>query len=268
LPTVTLATALALATSCGGAAMAPFRVCADPSNLPFSNQAREGFENKLAEIVAAELHTTVEYTWWAQRRGFVRNTLGAGRCDAIMGVPVGFDPTIQTRPYYRSTYVFVTRPARHLEVHSFDDRVLRDVRVGVHTAGDDNGNVPPAVALARRGIIQNVVGYSLYGDYATPNPPARLVEAVTRGDVDVAIVWGPLGGYFGTQQAEPLTLTPVQPQADGPAAPFVFEIAVGVRRGNTALRDRLNEVLEVRVAEIERLLAEFHIPLADAPPVH
>jgi mxaJ protein len=255
-----VAAGLTLVGGCARAQPAAFRVCADPNNLPFSNEAREGFENRLAEFVADELHMTVEYTWWAQRRGFVRNTLGAGTCDAVMGVPAGFDPTLQTRPYYRSSYVFVTQATRHLDVRSFDDDALRQLRVGVHTAGDDYGTLPPGHALARRGIIQNVVGYSLYGDYATPNPPARLVEAVATGEVDVAVVWGPFGGYFAQTQPRPLAVTPVMPEQDDPATPFAFDIAIGVRRGNNELRDRLNTVLERRREDIDRLLASYHVP--------
>ena len=256
---------VALAAVACTRAQPALRVCADPNNLPFSNQAGEGFENKLAALVAAEMKTTVEYTWWAQRRGFVRNTLGAGACDVIMGVPNHFDPTLTTRPYYRSSYVFVTRRASHLAIQSFDDEALRRLRIGIHVAGDDYGNVPPALALASRGIIRNVVGYSLYGDYATPNPPARLVEAVQRGDVDVAVVWGPLAGYFAKAQTEPLDLRPVAPASDGPAVPFVFEIAMGVRKSDRALRDRLNAIIERRQRDIDALLAEYGVPAADPP---
>jgi mxaJ protein len=260
---VLFAVGLTLAAGCGRGQPQPFRVCADPNNLPFSNEARQGFENRLAELVADELHTTVEYTWWAQRRGFVRHTLGAGACDAVMGVPARFEPTLQTRHYYRSSYVFVTRATRHLEVRSFDDDALRHLRVGVHTAGDDFGTLPPGHALARRNIVQNVVGYSLYGDYAAPNPPARLVEAVAAGEVDVAVVWGPFGGYFARQQPQPLTVTAVTPEQDDPATPFAFDIAIGVRRGNEELRDRLNVVLDRRREEINRLLDSYGIPRVD-----
>ena len=171
------------------------RVCADPNNLPFSNEREEGFENRLAELLARELGAErVEYTWWAQRRGFFRNTLNAGLCDVVMGVPSSVELAATTRPYYRSTYVFVTRADRGLDIRSLDDEALRRVRVGVSIIGDDYANAPPAHALAQRGIVGNVVGFSVYGDYAQPNPPARIVEAVAAGDVDVAVVWGPLAG--------------------------------------------------------------------------
>jgi mxaJ protein len=140
------------------------RICADPNNLPFSNQRLEGFENRLAELIARELHATVQYTWWAQRRGFFRNTLKAGACDVVLGVPHRFELALTTSPYYRSTYVFAYRKDRPLRVHSFDDPLLHQVKIGVQLIGDDYANTPPAHALASRNLIGNVVGYTVYGD--------------------------------------------------------------------------------------------------------
>jgi mxaJ protein len=239
------------------------RICADPNNLPFSNERREGFENKLAELVARELRASVVYTWWAQRRGFVRNTLNAGTCDVVMGVPMSFEPALATRPYYRSTYVFVVRRDSKVRVASFDDPVLRTLRVGVQLVGDDGANTPPAHALARRGIIANVRGYSVYGDYRKPNPPARIVDAVAAGEVDVAVVWGPLAGYFAPRQKVALEITPVSPQIDLPFLPFVFDISMGVRRGNDALRAELDGVLRRKRAAIDSILAAYHVPRTD-----
>ncbi len=170
------------------------RVCADPNNLPFSNSRREGFENRLADIVARDMDAKVSYTWWAQRRGFIRNTLNARECDVVMGVPSSFELALATVPYYRSTYVFVTRRDRALDIKSFDDPRLRTLRIGVHLAGDDGANTPPVHALSSRQIVGNLRGYMLAGDYTKPNPPARLIEAVIAGDVDVAVAWGPLAG--------------------------------------------------------------------------
>ncbi|HMH55230.1 MAG TPA: transporter substrate-binding domain-containing protein, partial [Gemmatimonadales bacterium] len=142
------------------------RVCADPNNLPFSNQRREGFENRLADLIAGELGDTVRYTWQPQRRGFLRNTLNANACDVVMGMPLGSDRVLTTRPYYRSSYVFVSRKDRHLRVRSLDDPVLRKLRIGVQLVGDDYANTPPVHALSRRGIVKNLVGYSVLGDYS------------------------------------------------------------------------------------------------------
>ena len=246
-----------------GPALGVLRVCADPNNLPFTNRHGDGFENRLASLIARDLGERVEYTWWAQRRGFVRNTLKAGSCDVIMGVPSGMDMVLRTAPYYRSTYVFVTRRDRRLTIHSFDDPVLHRLRVGVQLIGDDGANTPPAHALTRRGIVQNVKGYTVYGDYATVSPPARIIDAVARGEIDVAIAWGPMAGYWARRSAVALDVTPVQPQSDGPSLPFAFNIALGLRRTDTALRARLDTILVRRRSEIGRLLDDYGVPRVD-----
>jgi len=242
------------------AAPDPLRVCADPNNLPFSNRRLEGFENRLAELLAAELDTTLEYTWWPQRRGFLRNTLYAGKCDVVMGVPSGYELILATRPYYRSTYVFLSRAADGPAVESFDDPVLRRVRIGVHLIGDDGANPPPAHALAKRGIVDNVAGYTVYGDYARDNPPARLVEAVAAGQVDVAVLWGPFAGYFAPRQDVELEIQPVSPMIDLPGLPFFFDISMGVRRGDTELKARLDDVIHRRRDDIRGILDAYGVP--------
>jgi mxaJ protein len=240
------------------------RVCADPNNLPFSNERGEGFENKIAELIARDMSARVEYTWWAQRRGFFRSTLKAGLCDLVTGVPSGFEMALTTSPYYRSTYVFVYRKASGLDVRSFDDPVLRRVKIGVQMIGDDFSNAPPAHALANRHIIENVRGYTVYGDYSKPNPPADIIAAVARGEVDVAVAWGPLAGYFAPRQKASLALVPVSPQVDRPFLPFVYDIAMGVRRGDNAFRDEIEDVLERRRDEIERILDDYGVPRVGA----
>lgn len=157
------------------------RVCSDPNSLPQSNRAEEGYENRLAELVARDLGGGLEYAWRAQRRGFIREMLNAGRCDVVMGLSTGHDVASTTRPYDRSTYVFLVRADIGPHIESLDDRRLRTLRVGVHVIGDDYANTPGAHALGKRGIVDNVRGYSIFGDYGQPNPPARLVEAVAGG---------------------------------------------------------------------------------------
>ncbi|HET7604398.1 MAG TPA: substrate-binding domain-containing protein [Gemmatimonadales bacterium] len=237
------------------------RVCADPNNLPFSNAQREGFENRLAQLIADDFGVPVRYTWWPERRGFIRNTLKAGLCDVVLGVPEHLEMVSPTSPYYRSTYVFVTRTDRHLGVRSLDDTILGHLRIGVQVAGDDYSNPPAAEALAVRGLADHVVGYTLYGDYSRPNPPSALVSAVARGDVDLAIVWGPLAGYFARRERVPLTLTPVQPAMDGPARPFVFAIAAATRRSDSALHRRLEEALTRHHEDVDALLKRYGVPL-------
>jgi mxaJ protein len=246
-----------------GAAPAPrvLRVCADPNNLPFSNRAREGFENRLAALVAHELHATLRYTWWAQRRGFVRNTLGAGRCDLVMGLPSSDDRVLTTRPYYSSTYVFLSRRAAGPPIASLDDPRLRQLRIGLHFIGDDYHNTPAAEALARRGLVTNLVGYSIHGDYSRPNPPARLVEAVARGEVDVAVVWGPFAGYFGPRTGVPLVSSPVTPAMDGPGTPFVFAISAGVRKADTTLAREVDAALRRTRPQVTAVLNRYGVPV-------
>ncbi len=200
---------------------------------------------------------TVAYTWWAQRRGFVRNTLSAQSCDVIIGVPAGYDPVLTTKPYYRSTYAFVWRADRALGIRSFDDPRLKTMRVGVPVVGDDYAATPPAEALLRRGIVQNVVGFSVYGDYREPNPPARLIDAVANGDIDVAIAWGPLAGYFA--RGTDLEVVPIDPDAE-PEVRLAFAIAMGVRRSDKALRDTLDGILVRRRPEIEAILDRYGVP--------
>lgn len=237
------------------------RVCADPNNLPFSNQAGEGFENQIVELLAKDLGARVEYTWWAQRRGYARNTVAARDCDLWPGVAAGIETLETTRPYYRSTYVFVTRADRNLAIRSFDDPRLRTLRIGVQMIGDDANNPPPAHALAARGIVNNVRGYMLYGDYSRPNPPAEIVDAVARGEVDVALVWGPLAGYFAARAPVKLTLTPVAAPADGPW-PMRFDISMGVRHGDHVMKDRIETLIERERPAIDATLDQFNVPRA------
>jgi mxaJ protein len=241
------------------------RVCADPNNMPFSNRAGEGFENKLADLVARDLKSKVRYTWFAQRRGFIRNTLNAHECDVVMGVPSSFDLAFTSRPYYRSTYVFITRKNGNVHVKTLDDPILRSVRVGVQLIGDDGANTPPAHALAARGIFKNVRGYPLYGDYTKPHPPSAIVDAVRRGDVDVAIAWGPMAAFFARSSDPPLEIVPVSPQIDLPFLPHVFDISMAVRRDDKPLKYKLDSLIERDRPEIDALLASYAVPRLDTP---
>ena len=241
----------------------PLRVCADPNNLPFSNQREEGFENKIAELIAADLGTTVSYTWWPQRRGFIRNTLRQRKCDVVMGVPSSFELVLPTKPYYRSTYVFVYPEDSGLEIRSLDDPVLRELKIGVHIVGDDYQNSPPAHALSERHITKNVVGYSIFGDYNKESPPGDIMDAVGVHEVDMAIVWGPIAGYFAKRQPMKLELIPVSPRIDLPFLPFVYDISMGVRRDDEELKERLEEVLDRRADDIREILKEYGVPLIE-----
>jgi mxaJ protein len=242
------------------------RVCADPNNLPFSNRHEQGFENRLARLVADDLGATLEYTWWPQRRAFLRNTIRAGKCDVVMGVPSGYDPLRTTAPYYRSSYVFVYRRDLGTRVTTFDDPALKRLRLGVHLMGDDGANSPPAHALASRGIIGNVRGFLIYGDYSQPDPPARILDALGRRELDVAIVWGPLAGYFAPRLGVPVHVVPVAPQLHAGVLPMAYDMAIGVRREDAALARDLEGALRRRSAEVARILRGYGVPIVAGAP--
>ena len=239
------------------------RVCANPDNLPFSNQQQQGFENKIAQLLGAELGLPVSYLWHAQRRGYLRRTLNAGRCDVVMGAPVGLPSLVTTRPYYRSTYVFVTRKDRKLGISSFDDPELKPLKIGLHAVGDDGENPPPVYSLARRGMAPNIVGYKLWDVDGIKNPQGRIIDAVAKGDIDLAVVWGPFAGYFAKQQPIPLTIVPAP--TDIEALPLEYSMALGVRTGDDALKQRLDAVLDKRRDDIRAILAGYGVPLVDKP---
>jgi len=227
-------------------------VVADPDNLPFSNAREEGFENKLAQIVARDLDLKLEYHWRATRRGYWRESIKAGAADLVIGVPRDLDIALTSDAYYRSSYVFVTRArAAVTPVASFDDAALKTARIGIPLTGESNP--PPAVALARRGIVANVVGFPVYGQ-----SPAKLIDAVAAKEVDVAVAWGPPAGFFASRHGD-LRVTPVAPQVDE-SLPMAFDVSMGVAKKNAALRDRLNATLRVRRAEFEKILDDYHVP--------
>jgi mxaJ protein len=250
----------------GGSAAAPTAerrelvVCADPNNLPFSNQDRQGFENRLAELVARDLGVPLRYVWWAQRRGYVRNTLSAAKCELWPGVAVGLERVLTTQPYYRSTYVFVSRADSRLGELTLDDPRLKDIPIGVQMIGNDAMNTPPAHALARRGVVQNVRGFTVYGDYERPNPPARIIDAVASGEIEVGLVWGPLAGYFASRAPTRLVVQPVTPILDAGVWPMTYDIAMGVSRNEPQLRARVNGILGRERPAIERILDIYHVP--------
>ena len=237
------------------------RVCADPSNLPFSNNRLEGFENKIVAVLAADLKAEVRYVWWAQRRGFIRNTLNENLCDLIPGIASGVERVATTRPYYRSGYVFVSRGGG---ITSLDDPGLRDLTIGVQMIGDDFANTPPAHALSRRGLVGNVRGYSVLGDYAAEDRLGKIVEAVSQGEIDLAVVWGPVAGFYARRQSG-LTLAPVSPRMDGPTLPMVFDISMAVRRDDTARHAEIDGALRRKRAEIDDILAQYGVPRLDPP---
>ncbi|HET6145227.1 MAG TPA: quinoprotein dehydrogenase-associated putative ABC transporter substrate-binding protein [Candidatus Acidoferrales bacterium] len=254
----------ALLLCAAGASASPaqlLKVCADPNNLPYSNKQGQGFENKLAALVAKDFGLQISYFWFPQHDAFFRRTLNAGECDVVMGVPAGIDEADATEPYYRSSYVFVSRRDLKLKINSFDDPRLKTLRVGVNVLGDGEDSLPPVYALASRGIVRNVVGYSVFGaGLAQTDRAADLIHAVSENDVDVAIAWGPVAGYYARRSSVPLELTPVENDPAHPEMPLTFEIGIGVRQGNVALKQRLEAELKRRHSEILQLLRGYGIP--------
>ncbi len=232
------------------------RVCADPDNLPFSNAQEKGFENQIARLVARDLHEHLTYVWQRMGRGFVREYLDTAQCDLLIGVPVNFREVLATNPYYRSSYVFVVRRDATLKPDSLNDERLRGLKIGVQAL--DEEYTPPAEALARRGLQTDIVGFHSIGP-----DPGEIVRAVVDRQVGAAIVWGPLAGYFARPYRDVLQLTPLSPETDPPGLLFTFMIGMGVRKGNTSLRDALNEVLARRQAQIGRILSSYGVPQLD-----
>lgn len=241
-------------------AASDLRVCADPNNLPYSNNQQQGFENKLAELIGKDLGEHVAYTWYPQRGKFFRKTLQAGVCDVVMGVPEGMDEAATTRAYYRSTYAFVSRRDRNLHITSVDDPRLRTLRIGIHVLGEADDSLPPVHALVSRGIVRNLVGFSIFGNLAETNPSADLIQAVIDRTVDVALAWGPLAGYFSLRSAVPLTITAIDRDPTNPNLPFAFDIGMGVRPGDDALKEQLDAEIARRQPEIRALLHSYGIP--------
>ncbi|GBD43438.1 hypothetical protein HRbin40_00911 [bacterium HR40] len=232
-----------------------FRVCADPDNLPFSNAAGEGFENRIAELFAAELGLPVEYTWHPQTLGFIANTLRSYRCDVIIGTSAVHELVQNTRSYYRSTYVLVYRAEDRDRFSSLDSPLVGIARIGVVA------NTPPAALLVRRGLIANVRSYDLQVDTRIRHPAREAVEAVASGELDMALVWGPIGGYFAARSPVPLEWVPVASEPGSP--PMDYRITMGVRFGETEWLDTLNELIRKKSREIEAILADYGVPLLD-----
>lgn len=229
----------------------PLLVCADPQNAPFSDRQKTGFENRIAEVIGADLHRPVRFYWARKGRGFVREVVNKGSCDVLIDIPVGVHGLLISEPLYRSTYVFVTRRSSPA-ITSLDDPNLRRMKIGVQILGD--GYAPPAQALARRGLSSNVVGYHMDRDTGS------IIAAVRQGKVDTAIVWGPIAGYY-SRHGSSLRLSPVTPAVDPPMLPFTFAMAVGVRRSEPALLQQINQAISKESVRVHQILEAYNIPV-------
>jgi len=235
------------------------RVCADPDNMPLSNQKGEGFEQRIAELIAKEWNAKVEYAWWPVRRGFFARALNGRYCDVAIQAPALFDMAGVTRPYFRSGYVFVTRKDSGLDIKSLSDPRLKKLKIGVNLLNSDAENTPPAMALSQYGVVGNLVGFSTF--YTDTERPESIINAVAGKTIDVAIVWGPLAGYFAKRSAVPLLVVPLAEKDSLSDTPFRFSIGMGVRRRDRALRDSLQAVVDRKGPEIQAILKEYSVPM-------
>jgi mxaJ protein len=231
---------------------AALRVCADPDNLPFSNRQQQGFENEVVRLVARHMGEPVQYVWRKQERGYIRNSLNARECDLIPGVAVGVGALQSSIPYYRSSYVMVTRASAKLTLGSLDSPQLKRLRIGVQLVGDDYANTPPVHALAARGIV-NVRGFRVVGDSSS-----LMIEALERREIDVGIAWGPVAGYYASRSRVPLRLEPISGRS---SLPMAFDIGMGMRRRDDGLRKKIDRALLVLRGDLESLLMRYNIPL-------
>ena len=237
------------------------RVCADADNLPFSNQKGEGYENKIAELIAKSWESKLQYVWWPIRRGYYR-MLNGTYCDVIIESPAGLDLAGSTKPYYRAGYAFVSRKGSGLEdINSLADPRLKKLRIGVNLfVSSDGEHSPPEMALSRYGVIGNLKGYNT--SYDENIRPEDIINGVVKKDVDLAIVWGPMAGYFVKKSPEPLVLTPIAAEVDSASGyPMQYNIGMAVRRKDRVFRDSLQKVLDRRAPEIQAILKQYGVPL-------
>jgi quinoprotein dehydrogenase-associated probable ABC transporter substrate-binding protein len=231
-----------------------FRVCADPNNLPFSDEQGEGFENKLAELFARKLNEPTNYTYFPQVIGFVRNTLNALRCDVIIGTAVGDQMVQTTNPYYRTTYALVFRPNTGLDgISSLEDPRLKDRHIGI-VAG-----TPPATILAADGLMGDAKPYPLTVDTRTTSSPKMMTDDIEAGRIDAGVLWGPMAGYYAQHTTPHLTVVPLLKES----AHLDFRIAMGVRRSDQDWKRKLNRLIAESQPEIDKILAEYGVPLLD-----
>lgn len=233
------------------------RVCSDPANMPFSNEAGEGFENKIADLLGQKLNLPVQYTWFPQATGFVRRTLAEKRCDLIVGYAQGHELVQNTNHYYRSSYVMVVKKDGPLSgIANLDDARLKTAHIGV-VAG-----TPPATILAFNGLLLQMKAYNLIVDRRHEAPAGTMIKDLVKGDIDIALAWGPIGGYFAKQYGNgDLAVIPMTRETKGPR--MAYRITFGLRQGEPDWKHRLNELIAENQGEIDKILLSYGVPLLD-----
>jgi quinoprotein dehydrogenase-associated probable ABC transporter substrate-binding protein len=232
------------------------RVCADPRNLPFSNDKGEGFENKLAELLAEKLQKKLEFTYFPQATGFVRMTLGSHRCDVIMGFPQGDELAQGTNPYYRTAYALIAKPGSGLDdVTTLEDERLKGKHIGV-VAG-----TPPATNMAAAGLMANAKPYPLMIDTRVDSSAEAMMKDLAKGEIDAGVLWGPMAGFYAKKSNPPLHVTPLVKETTGPK--LVYRIGMGVRPADQNWKRQLNRLIQENQGEINKILLDFGVPLLD-----
>ena len=228
-------------------------VCADPHDMPFSDEQKEGFENKIADLIGVDLKLPVTYVWFPQVVGFVRNTLRARQCDLVMGAVTGDTIMETTNPYYHSGYMIVTRTADHIDATSISDPVLADKKIGLIAA------TPPTDLLLKHGLMSHVHSYPLMVDTRNSSPSGDMIRDLVDGTIDVGLLWGPLIGYALKHEHLPLKVAFLTPEPDSPR--LDFRIAMGVRANEPDWRRRINQAIGRQQHGIDRVLADYGVPL-------
>jgi len=232
------------------------RVCADPHNLPFSNDKGEGFENKLAELFAEKLNKKLDYMYFPQATGFVRMTLGAHRCDVIMGFPQGDDLVQGTNPYYRTAYALVVKQGSGLEdVATLEDERLKGKHIGI-VAG-----TPPGTNMAVNGLMANARPYQLMVDTRIDSSAEAMIGDLISGKIDAGILWGPMAGFHAKNTNPPLHVTPLVKEKTGPR--LAFRIGMGVRGADQNWKRLLNRLIQDNQPAINKILLDYGVPLLD-----
>ena len=232
------------------------RVCSDPSNLPFSNDKGEGFENKIAELLASKLGVPLKYIWYPNSVGFLRNTLRVRRCDIVMGIVTGADLVQNTNPYYRSAYVMVSRKADNITADKIEDEQLKKLKIGL-TAG-----APPADIAAKNGLAPHIRPYDLYVDTRHQSPGKDMINDLANKEIDVALLWGPIAGYYAAQHGDELKVTPLLNEPK--STRMEFYITMAVRPGENKWKNDINDLIRANKAEIDKILRDYHIPVLNA----
>ena len=236
------------------------RVCADPDNMPLSNDKGEGFEHKIAELSREGIELQARATSGGRSAAAISRIINGLYCDVAIEAPVGLDMAGVTKPYFRSGYVFVTRKGSDLEdIHSLADPRLKRLKIGVNIYTSDAENSPPAMALSHYGVVGNLTGYSTF--FSDQSRPDDIIKAVANKSVDLAIAWGPLAGYYAKQSPVPLTLTPLPARDSLSDVPFQYNMGIAVRRRDKEFRDSLQAVLERKRPEIDAILKQFNVPV-------